>query len=434
MRVLLVNLHSSHNAGDHALTLEAVRQLRLYLDEPEIVLAMNDPASYEEGEETVGSFYTWLTRPTPGGGREWRWFAIPFLLLFAVVAGGVWRISRRLPRLGLAPEQHRLLRAYADADVVISCAGNFLYSSGRVGLPFFLAVFTVAYGWLLGKPIYTLPQSIGPLHRGWERALVRWLAGRMRLVMVREPRSLALLKELGADARKCRLVPDIAFAYPDADHGAAACLLQETVGPEWEQVPLLGMTLMNWGAQNRHFQKQARYEEAIRATIEAFLEQTGGQVVLFAQVWGPTDSEDDRVPARRVASSFARTGRVHAIDRPLSPAALKGCYARMELLLGTRMHSNIFALSEGTPVLAIGYRTKTWGIMEMLGMEQWLVDIEEASAERLPDRLMQAWEAREVTRCHVATVLPKICEQASRAVELLRDDLQAMQGSKGDHQ
>jgi colanic acid/amylovoran biosynthesis protein len=431
MRLLLVNLHSSHNAGDHALTLEAVRQLRLHLGAPHLTLAMNDPASYQEGEQTVGSFYTWLTQTLPDGSRTWRWLVIPFMLLQALIAALVWRGIKRLPRLLLTSDQQRLLRAYAESDAIISSAGNFLYSSGRIGFPFLLAIFTIAYGWLLGKPIYALPQTIGPLQRGWERALVRWLVARMRLVMVREPRSLALLQEIGADMRRCRLVPDIAFAYPDTAPLAAEQLLHEIIGAEWAQKPLLGMTLMNWGAQNRHFSHQARYESGICAAIESFLQRTEGHVVLFSQVWGPTSTEDDRVPARRVAAKFVHTGRVHIIDQPLAPAVLKSCYALMGLLVGTRMHSNIFALTEGTPILAIGYRTKTWGIMEMLGIEQWLVDIAEVSPETLPQRLWEAWEAQEEMRHHLANVMPKLREQAAQAGCWVAEDLKTALRGQG---
>ena len=40
------------------------------------------------------------------------------------------------------------------------------------------------------------------------------------------------------------------------------------------------------------------------------------------------------------------------------------------------MHSNIFALSETVPVIAIGYLHKTRGIASMLGMDRWVLDIQ----------------------------------------------------------
>ena len=425
MHILLVNLHSSENAGDHALTLEAIRQLHGHFDQPDITLAMNDPASYQEAEEAIGSFYTWMIKPGPDGLPKWRWLIGPLLLFQALVAALVWRISGRLPHLALRPEQYRLLQAYTQADVVISCAGNFLYSSGTVGLPFILAIFTMAYAWLLGKPLYSLPQSIGPLRRRWEERLVRWIAARMGLLMVREGRAWALIEQLGIDKTRSCLLPDIAFAYPKSDDQVAEALLREQLGSTFGQFPLLGITMMNWGAQNRHFQKQARYEAAIYETINTFLTETEGQVFLFAQVWGPTFGEDDRVPARRVFEKLKEHGRVYIIDQPLTPAVLKGCYGQMELLLGTRMHSNIFALSEGTPVLAIGYRTKTWGIMEMMGLQEWIVDIEETHSAHLPAQLLKAWNRRETLRAHIATTLPRIKEEAGQAVELLAKDLMA---------
>ncbi len=41
----------------------------------------------------------------------------------------------------------------------------------------------------------------------------------------------------------------------------------------------------------------------------------------------------------------------------------------MDLFLGTRLHSNIFALVAGVPVVAVAYQYKTFGLMEMIGLK-----------------------------------------------------------------
>ncbi len=425
MTILLVNLHSSRNAGDLALTVEAIRQVKRKFGEPVITLAMNDPASHHETEEAIGSFYTWVRTHAADGTPSWRWLAIPRLFLLTLLAALTWRASGRLPRLGLSEPQQRLLRAYTEADVVLSCAGNIFYTSGRIGFPFLLALYTVAFARLLGKPTYTLPQSFGPLHHHWEKTLLRWLLMQLRGVQVREPRSVALLDSIGVPAAKRALVPDLGFSFAERDEARAEVLLRDLLGPALGASPLLGITVINWGAQSIRFGRQEPYEAAIAAAIERFLAETEGTVVLFAQVWGPTEQEDDRIPARRIAARFAGSGRVFMLDQPLDAATLKSCYARLELLLGTRMHSNIFALSEGTPVVAIGYHAKTRGIMEMVGLDEWVLDIEKVSAATLADRVMVAWHARGTLRAHVARVLPAIQQGASQAVARIRDDLAA---------
>jgi len=59
------------------------------------------------------------------------------------------------------------------------------------------------------------------------------------------------------------------------------------------------------------------------------------------------------------------------------------------------MHSNIFALSQGVPLIAIAYFHKTWGIMQMLGLERWVIDIEAVTPEGLINKLVELWQERE---------------------------------------
>ena len=47
MKILLVNLHSSRNAGDDVLTRVTVDLLLRYFPEAKLTLAMNDPDSFE---------------------------------------------------------------------------------------------------------------------------------------------------------------------------------------------------------------------------------------------------------------------------------------------------------------------------------------------------------------------------------------------------
>ena len=94
MNILIVNLHSSHNAGDAVLTRVSVQQLKDSFPDPTIILSMNDPDSYEGVEATVGSFVSWLKKGTDGQ-TSWRWAAIPGLIVESLLAlGGYWLLGR----------------------------------------------------------------------------------------------------------------------------------------------------------------------------------------------------------------------------------------------------------------------------------------------------------------------------------------------------
>ncbi|MFN3334437.1 MAG: polysaccharide pyruvyl transferase family protein, partial [Caldilinea sp.] len=177
---------------------------------------------------------------------------------------------------------------------------------------------------------------------------------------------------------------------------------------------------------NRLFDRQDVYESALIAALNVFVTRHGGTVFFFPQVTGPSQAEDDRIPSRRVAAGLRACGAsIALIDATWSPAELQTAYGQMDIFIGTRLHSNIFALTAGTPVVAIAYFYKTFGIMQMLGLSEWVLDIWTVTDQELEQRLELLWQQRAVLRRHLGSVLPQLQEEARRACNLIRADFYA---------
>jgi len=416
--ILLINVYSSCNAGDVALTAEALSQLREQFPDSSLTLAIDDPGGRTDQGRAVLSLYGWVKV-----GSRWHMRNLAWLLPASLIPILTWRFWGRalfvLTPHGLRP----VLQAYIRSHFVVSKPGGFLYSSGR-GVALFLSAYTMALALLAGKPLYMYPQSVGPLSRRWERRLVGWLLERASIVMVREPISLSLLRDLGLPEGHGYLWPDMAFAFPAAPALAAQEWLQLQGIRLASDEPLLGMTVLDWGAQNVRFVRQAEYESACAEAARFFVERCGGRVIIFPQVWGPSTPQDDRVAARRVAGLLADLGPlVLNVQEPLSPDLLKAVYGLMDLFVGTRMHSNIFALSQEVPVIAIGYQHKTRGIAQMVGLQQWVVDIDQVDDKTLVKMLADLWEERETVHAHLRQVIPSLVQQAGQAGSVIAADV-----------
>jgi colanic acid/amylovoran biosynthesis protein len=433
MKITLINLHSSHNAGDHVLLEVGLQQLYALFPGCRITLVMNDPESYrarpDRGPETlVDSFFAWFKgNPTSGSLARWgHRLRMVFAIGLASLMALLYRLTGWRSEHFLSPIHRATVRAYLDADLIVSCAGNFIYSRGHPGGVALLSpVFIMVYAWLAGKPIAMLPQTIGPLWRHWERSLVRWLVDRIDVVLVRDLTSVEMMQQLGVPANRYHLAPDIAFLYATANRQLGEELLCRYGLDPAQARPLLGVTLINWGAQHPRFKGQARYEAAIATAIRHFVLEHGGHALLFAQVCGPTPAEDDRTPARRVHALLAEpalAGCVTLVDEELPPATLKAAYGSMDLFLGSRLHSNIFALIEQRPVLAIAYQDKTFGVMRMLDLDEWVIAIEEVEAAQLIVRLERLWAQRSSLHQHIADRLPPLQAEARQTLALIRLD------------
>ena len=417
--ILIINVHSFDNLGDAALTLTVIQQLSENIPDSQFSMVLDDPESYSGPVQVCPSIYYWLRNSQVIGTPSWNLWRLFILLpacLFPVLSyrafGSAW--------FGLTPKLVRqTIRAYLRADLIVCKPGGFLYSSG-IGFGFILAIFMNALAILIKKPLYLYPQSVGPIRKPWECALLRWLAARTRLFMVRESISADTLRNCKIAEGDFIEIPDSAFGYrPETKFNPDEWLLRERIDPE---TPLLGITMISWDQQASDFQRQKEYETAIALCAEHFIDKYGGSVLIFVQSWGPFASQDDRIPARALYSRMDHLPRVYLIEEEVTPEVMKSRYGRMNIFIGTRMHSNIFALSCAVPVLAIEYYPKTRGIMRMMGLEEWVLSIESLDAVSLIERLDKLWIVRSDLRVKIRTAFEKLQTEAQRPGIMIATD------------
>jgi len=436
----VTNAHSMRNAGDRVLLEVTLEELRANFPDSELTVAINNLRGLENCDQAsyVGSFMSWF-KSTEEDIERWQWRHLPMLPWWMVQSWLVALTGRYLNHPWPMPKNRArrdLLSAYYQADLIVSCPGNFFYSGSGLGAAFLLHVYALAYGSLLGRPLYMMPQTIGPLTRRRERWLLGGILKQMRFVALRDNPSLAPVVALGVTAARCHVLPDSAFLFRGSGDlrpftALVARRSQELSNASTAQLsvdeelprPYIGVTIIDWAAKNRRFARQAIYESAIAGALSSFLAHHGGTIFIFPQVTGPSYAEDDRRPASRVAGMLgAYQSQVVQINSVWSPGQLKAAYGQMDLFLGTRLHSNIFALTAGTPILAIAYQYKTHGVLEMLGLSDWVIDIEDVDEPQLAERLELLWQMRVEVRALIQRRLPAFQQEAHKAAAWIAAD------------
>lgn len=423
MKILLINIHSTDNAGDFALMKESIRLIEENFPEPTTVILVMDELSEKINSYTQKiSLYNWVFETNHVRKTRLsisRTLLLPFLTLPPLL---IFRLCGHFLKW-LTPESLRdLLQAYCETDAIVSIAGGYLYSSGR-GTTLALKMYSLLLALILNKPVYLLPQSIGPFNKTWEKWMARIVLSRTRIIMVREPISLQVIRNCNVLAPKIRLIPDLGFGFRGVDKRVLdTWLIDHHI--YIQQLPALGMTVIDWSAQSHGFLHQERYEQSCIQAASYFIEKIGGVVYIFSQVLGPTIGQDDRRISERIASGLqAYPGKVFQINLPITPEILKSIYGKMTIFLGTRMHSNIFALSEGVPLLAIGYLHKTQGIMEMLDLGYWVIDINKVEPDQLRVRLDELYCQRTEIKKHIQIKMQEIKSQLKVAGPLIYADI-----------
>ncbi|MEU4238185.1 polysaccharide pyruvyl transferase family protein [Actinoplanes sp. NPDC026619] len=407
MKILLSHAYSRHNAGDAALLSVLIQDVRDVYPGAELTVLMMDEVQPGETFDAVP------VRPFPTHHALHRFSSRAAKLGHCLVTLATTALAVRVP----AFVNHRVigrrlteyLRLCRGSDLVVCVGGGYLRGKPALSSTFELALLLqplVLYRWM-GIPTVLYAQSVGPFATPAQRRMAGHVLRKIDLVIAREDISLGILAGLGATANVRRSV-DSGFAFDTATEVD----IRSRVGAAPDR-PLVGITVRQWLDPAG----QERYERAVAAVADVAVEEFGATVVFVPQVTSERQGDDDRVAGRRVAARMRRPASV--LGDSFDHHTIKALYSGLDLLIGTRFHSVIFAMTASVPVLAIEYEHKTSGIMHDLGLDEWVYDIATVDAATLTTGLRELFARREEVVAQLAERMPAYQARARDAKQEL---------------
>ncbi|QEE60493.1 polysaccharide pyruvyl transferase family protein [Salinibacterium sp. dk2585] len=188
---------------------------------------------------------------------------------------------------------------------------------------------------LSGTPVILGPQTIGPFTTRRGRMLGCQSLRTARAVIARDSASEHYARQHGrsVDARSS----DVVFALPSRPRTGERDVLLNVSGLLWEENPHVDA---------------AAYRTKVRDLIEGMLAE-GREVSLLAHVLD-SDAADNDVPVARMLG--AEWGLPVVVPSGLDD--VRGVVASSRLVVASRMHACLNALSVGTPAIPLAYSRK----------------------------------------------------------------------------
>lgn len=407
--ILISHVYSSDNKGDAALTSVLIDDLKKKFPNAALRILKLDAVTGDgkfEGVPEQPAFMQYALEKfhNPLLKLAYVLYMIPVTLLWAV-----W-FRRTGKRLYLPAELLSVANAYAESDLIVAVGGGYIRSRrgllNRLNIP--LLLHPLLFGSLLGKPTVLYPQSVGPFMSASEKPLVAFVLRRMALVILRENTSVELLARMGVFRNVVRSI----------DSGFLLESKQKIDIRKKYDIPVkklvVGVTVRSW----LRGEEQTRYEAAVAEALDAVVEQFDAHILFIPQVTA-SKGDDDREVSRRVHSLMAQPTAATTIDEKLDHFQIKSIYDGLDVLLGTRFHSVIFSLTSHVPVLAIEYEHKTSGIMQDLGLEEWVIKIEDVVAAKLVALMQNLISQRKQYRKLLQKRLPDYVDEARQTVDVL---------------
>lgn len=240
--------------------------------------------------------------------------------------------------------------------------------------------------------------------------LVTVITRAVELVIVREDKSLELLSNLGVT--NCVRSVDAGFLLELSDSKSAGISKLSAT----KHKCIIGVTARKWLKDAQ----QKNYEKAITETLDYLINKYNAYIVFIPQVTAEFHNDDDRIINEEILSEMVEKKHTLLITDNYNYREIKAMYNKLDYILGTRFHSVIFSLTSYVPALAIEYEHKTSGIMHDLGLEEWVIRMEDITPRILESKMDNLIKYRVAYKAHLHRVLPQYIQQAHEAIKLVK--------------
>lgn len=297
----------------------------------------------------------------------------------------------------------QVFKVLRKADLLISGGGSLFQDvTGPRSLPYYISV--VALAKMLGKPVIFYAQGVGPIKRPFSRFLMRWWGNKVEMITLRDEQSKHLLAELGVTRPPIYVTADPVFTLDPSpeQHEYAQELLRHY---QLEPGRLIGVSVRPWLAL-------ADLRPDIARLLDCLV--LDGYQVLFI----PMDYGFDLPESHLIAAMMNQPATI--LDENLSSLEIIALMSNVEMMIGMRLHSLIFAASRGVPFAGISYDPKIDAFLESFDLQP-LNDTYPAMYEKVKT-LLNDENRQSYIRQHAEELHDRAEQNAVMALSLIKQD------------
>jgi colanic acid/amylovoran biosynthesis protein len=300
-----------------------------------------------------------------------------------------------------------------NCDLVVSCSDE-NYKEAASLLPtnlswtitwwtyIFYRTLEISIAKFLNKPIIMFPNSIGPFRTVIGRFMTRLSLNNCSYVLVREPFSYEIVKSLNIGSRIIQTA-DIALLYK-----SALSTSESFSHPVLGVCPGVYSSSLTVEQVNKYISEHA-------AVLDSSIEEHGFDVVLSPHYVSNLEYDDLEI-CNLIAREMKNKGRVKIVVAE-NVEDYKSILDQMDMVMVSKMHAGVLAISGYVPTLSLAYDHKQTGLFAQLSMKNCILPITEASRERLAEKIRYIWKDKEHIRDSLRKRVPELQEITVQGVK-----------------
>ena len=455
VKILITNPTFEHtyecegNQGTRAIMICTIKSLREFIPQAEFstLIQFSQEFSDQHNLRVIkGSIFSY--RPF----SFWQSLLASQNVVFAVI----WNILHSLKLNGKFLLCSQKLKEFQDTDIIIHLGTN-LYSEDFGVRGFIEHSKEISLAILLKKPVVMYAESIGPFNSIMSKIIAKSLLNKVNLITLREEASQKYLGELGVNKPLVYATADPAFLLAPALGDRMTEILKEE-GIEPSIRPVIGITLSSTTNLKEVTRKSGvvalvnlvyvtgRYflpESAIKSLlgivryigyfdrfktryitqdeasqiIDHIIDNLNVDIMLIPHIRREGIFEDSDI-AWDIRQAAKKKNRIKVIRNTYTSEELKGIIGMCDMLISSRMHAAIAAMSQCIPTILIPVSQRHHGIMKMTGQEKCVC--KSFTFDKVIPKVEDAWSNRDKIRHEMKSRIEEIKQASLLNAELVK--------------
>lgn len=278
------------------------------------------------------------------------------------------------------------------------------------------------------KPYIFLPQAWGSFEKKEVSSWAKRICKDANLVFSRDDESSNYLAKLqNIPISEVRTLPDIAFRFRGASEVVGRSIFRD-LGLVKDGRPVITLVpnmrvyerTAGTGASNQ-------YVNLLVALTNYCIENLGASVLLVPnEIRVPSSvGPDDRFLCGIIECCIRNPEYCYTIREYYPSETIKAILGQSDLLIASRFHSLVFALSQGVPVLALGWSHKYRELLRSFGLEDFVVEHDRLDTNSVLSLVERAWERREESRRLILETVPQLQEKIDKLFDEVATSIRA---------
>ena len=305
-----------------------------------------------------------------------------------------------------------ILRAVKRCDLLISGGGSLLQDvTSSKSLQYYLSIIRLAKHY--HKKVFIYSQGIGPIDRPANRRATARVLRRVDGIVVRDERSANLLEEIGVPREKVVITADPVLRMTRVGTDVGASALRKAGMPEQRKLTV------GWAIREKDV--NSPFVEEVMECIRWLRSEYGAESVLI-----PFHYEEDLAVSREIAARL--DGAAYCLQEKYLSEDMLSVIGNMDILVGMRLHSLIYAAIMGTPMIGVSYDPKCTAFLRSVGMEPFSTKKTFSAAkfkESFASLLEQGGEEAKKVSAHVTQLQSKLNANEDMICDILAEDASA---------